>query len=150
MDKAEQVFTKYAFFALTPFDVKNKQELESGKGFAKEYANRFTGGLAGATVGAFGGAFLGSLGGVNGANIGAKAGAILGAVTGDVRSLRKTEREAHVQPTDLGKYIARSIPGGIAGRFVPSAKFVLAPFGDYMVSRRAFKYEDAAALPTNG
>ena len=129
---------KLGFMAVTPFKVKNKKELKSPKGFAKETANAtigyLAGGLAGGVIPA--GLYLAAKrvspmrmrAGFTGneahfINSGkafgmAMIGGGLGGVTGGVRSLRKTEREAGVKPSGLGKFLIRggsSAAGFIAG-----------------------------------
>lgn len=144
----EYVLEKLAFFAVTPFDVANQQELESGKGYFKEMGNRLAGGVTGAMVG---GAPLGLLGGALQANRpGGGAGkatiaaailaALAGAYTGDVRSLRQTEREAGVKPTGVGKYLGRAVGSTVGSAVVPGVGGLL---GDYLVSRQIQKYQKA-------
>lgn len=61
MDKAEAVFNKYAFLAVTPFDIKDKKEYKSGKGYAKEWANKVIGVIGGGITGGLAGMGIGAL-----------------------------------------------------------------------------------------
>lgn len=149
MTKTEQIMQKLGFFAFSPLKVKDEKELKEPKGYAKEYINRNTGATAGMLVGMTGGAGIGAgLGSIgrtsNAAEIGVLtgmlAGGITGGITGDVRSLRKTEREAGVKPTGVGKYLGRSLGSVITGTILP-IPVVGGAVGDYTVSRHLTEYK---------
>lgn len=146
MDKAQVVFNKLAFIAVTPFKVKDEKELKSGKGFAKETGNQmasgFTGALAGGVVGAALGAAAGIPGGgtegaLAGAGIGASLLGGVGGVVSSIRGVRKTEREAGVQPMGVNKFLGRTL-----GRVVSAPVPVVGSLaGDFVVSRHLQDYE---------
>lgn len=147
MDKAQVVFNKLAFIAVTPFKVKDEKELKSGKGFTKETGNQmasgFTGALAGGVVGAVLGAAAGAGGGggtegaLAGAGIGASLLGGVGGVVSSIRGVRKTEREAGVQPMGVNKFLGRTL-----GRVVSAPVPVVGSLaGDFVVSRHLQDYE---------
>tara|TARA_Y100000310_G_scaffold324664_1_gene386843 strand:- start:305 stop:733 length:429 start_codon:yes stop_codon:yes gene_type:complete len=128
---------KRAYFTVTPFNVRTKEEIESGTGYAKEYGNRMlssilggvTGGLAGGAVGALlGGSAIGPL---------ATLGAIAGGVTSDYRALKKTEEAAHVRPQGVGPYVFRTAGASLGSAVLP---VVGGPGADYLVSRHGVEY----------
>ena len=125
-------FTKEAVFAVTPFDVKSKKELSSIEGWTKERTNMFTGQVVGGLIG---GLLAAGTSGLIGDRIPsdlfkklpvksktlflALAGALAGGGVGGIRSLRKTEREAGVKPTGVGKYLGRVSGTGVGAVALP-------------------------------
>ena len=113
---------KTAVFGVTPWDVKSPEELDSVEGYAKERGNMLvgqgvgalTGGAIGAAVGETGlgkkinPKFVAKLPNKSNTLFLALLGALSGGWLGGVRSLRKTEREAGVEPTGPGKYFGRT------------------------------------------
>lgn len=126
MSKAQIVFEKLAFIA--PFTIKDKKELQSVKGYAKEVGNMMTGLMVGSIPGIALAIAKKPLISVPVQPLGASVGAYL--------SLRKSERKAGVKPSGIGKLLARNL-GALAFFGLP---------GDYFVSRKVQKYED---LPRN-
>lgn len=147
-----QGLNKKAVFGVTPWDVKSPEELDSIEGYARERGNmiagQLTGGLTGGALGAAAGEaglgkkvnpkFVAKLPNKSNTLFLALLGALGGAWTGGVRSLRKTEREAGVEPTGPGKYFARV--GGTAAGSV-TVPIWGAPMGDYAVSRHLQDYK---------
>jgi len=139
----EYVLEKLAFIVVNPFTVKDKKELQSVKGYAKEKGNAFTSFLTG---GALSGAAAGLLTGAltkdpKKAQIAAGVAAGLGAITSDIRSTRATERKAGVKPMGVGKYLGRGVASTLAQAAIPIPGVNLV--SDYLVSRKLQKYEDA-------
>jgi 2'-5' RNA ligase len=144
MALSELGFHKTAFWGVSPFKVKNKEEWKSVKGHLKEQANTAVGFGLGTAAGVLGGSMLGGV--INphvGRALGVGAGAA-GGIVGTVKSLRKTEREAKVKQTDLGQYIARygaSFATDAALRAVNNNPMSFAPAiamgaADYVISRK--------------
>ena len=142
---------KLSYVAFTPFGPKDKKELDSGKGYLKEFGNRLVSSSVGAMAGYASGAAAG-LGalllarkGLKGRDLsiimaknapqaaalaGGVVGAYTGAITSDIRSIRKTERGAGVKPMGAGKHLGRTLGSSLLG-----------PLGDYGVSRHLQIYE---------
>jgi len=170
----EYVLEKLAFIAVTPFNVTNKKELESKKGYLKEVGNRVAGSIGGSLTGA---TIAGLLGAAIAAGVikikpntadffnvkdiaalAALTAAPIGSIAGDYKSLRKTEREAGVDPSTFGKYLARGLGSatgtniiadtatvaipkiGIGGNI--ALKALLQPTLDYTISRKLQKYKE--------
>jgi len=153
----DYVMEKLAYFAITPFKVKNKKELESLDGFVKETGNRLISTTAGSAAGLASGFGLGiALGKViaaytaaRGKRIppselvtrGAMAGAAAGAFIGNLAALRETERQAGVKNSTSLDLFKRGVGGFIGSKIIPTAN--LGNFlGDYIVSRKINKYKE--------
>lgn len=128
-------FKKTAFWGITPFKVRDRKEWKSGKGKLKEWANvqsgNFVGSLPGIAI------MLAAL-----KNPGVSYGiglptTILGGLTGGIKSLRATEREAGVKPTNLPQFLGR-VGGKIGGGFL--VPVIGSELGDYYVSRHMQKH----------
>lgn len=144
IENGEEDFTKEAFFAVAPF---KGGKYDSAGGYGAEYGNKMLGDLTGSFAGAGGGAGIGAgIGGIigairgkakKGAGIGAAIGGgigyLAGGVTGQIRSLRKSERNAGVRPSGVGAILGRGLAatgGGLAGAGVGAlAGSALGPVG---------------------
>ena len=103
--------------------------LKTGTGYIKERGNRAIGGLLGAAPGlALMGAGLRST----------RGGMTASGGIGGIRSTRKTERGAGVQPMGVGKFLGRTLGSSVGGVVIP---FVGSPVGDYVTSRKLQEYK---------
>lgn len=146
MDKATLIFNKLAFITVTPFKVKDKEELKSVRGYAKEIGNAAVSSLAGGLTGALAGGLLGTIGGIVtkdpkmaliGLGIATGIGGGAGGFVSSIRGVRKTEQEAGVKPMSSGKFLGR-LAGGLLASPVP---IVGSLAGDYFVSRHLQEYK---------
>jgi hypothetical protein len=138
-NKAEIIFEKLSFIAFTPLTVKNKEELRSINGYLKEKLNEVVSVAAGAGTGGLVGGTLGML--TRKPELIAPsivAGSAIGGITSGIRGVRKTEREAGVKPTGVGKFLGRT-----AGRIVTAPVGGVGSYlGDYVVSRHLQEYKN--------